>query len=185
MRSRFEDLLHQYEREIYRFACRMTGNRDDAADILQETFLRAFKFFPKLPPDANHRAWLYRVASRLSLNLARAQKVRRAVPIDEALHLAEGNGDLESLVETKRLARVLGEVVRGLSSRQRVALLQRKYEGLSYREIALSLGCSEEAARAHVYQAMGKVRRGLSSPSSKRPGPARVLTGRRRRERRS
>jgi RNA polymerase sigma-70 factor (ECF subfamily) len=164
---RFDDLLERYEKEIYRFACRMTGDSEDAADILQETFLRAFKSLPKLPPDANHRAWLYRVAGRLALNLARSKKVRKAVPLEEAFHLPERNGDLESLVETRRLARALSAAVRGLSSRQRIALLQRKFEGLPYDEIALTLGCSEESARAHVYQAMEKIRRGLIADHAK------------------
>lgn len=164
---RFEELLHRYERDIYRYAWRMTGNREDAADVLQETFLRAFKAYRRLPAEANHRAWLYRIASRLSLNLARSQKIRRSVPIDEALHLPERDGDLESLVETRRLARALPAVLGRLSSRQRMALLQRKYEGLSYSEIALTLGCSEQTARAHVYQAMEKIRRALTLPSSR------------------
>ena len=167
MKTRFEDLLGRHEKEIYRFAWRMTGNPDDAADILQETFLRAFKAYRQLPPDANYRAWLYKIASRLALNHARSVKVRRSVPLDEAFHLPERNGDVESLVETKRLANVLAGVLDGLSSKQRVALLQRKYEGLSYREIATTLSCSEETARAHVYQAMVKVRRGLDVPAKR------------------
>ena len=167
MKTRFEDLLDRHEKEIYRFAWRMTGNRDDAADVLQETFLLAFRAFCKLPPDANYRAWLYKRASRLALNHARSVKVRRSVPIDEAFHLTGPDGDLESLVETKRLAKVLEGVLNRLPSRQRVALLQRKYEGLSYQEIATTLDCTEETARAHVYQAMEKVRRGLDVPAKR------------------
>ena len=165
MEVRFDDLLKKHEKEIFRFARRMTGNSEDAADVLQETFLRAFKAFSKLPNEANHRAWLYRIAGRQALNLARSKKVRRAIPIEEAGHLPERNGDLEALVETRRLARVLAGAVRKLSSRQRIALIQRKYEGLSYSEISEVLGCTQEAARAHVYQAMNKIRRGLASPS--------------------
>jgi RNA polymerase sigma-70 factor (ECF subfamily) len=162
---RFEDLLQRYEKEIFRFVRRMTGNSADAADVLQDTFLRAFKSFSKLPREANHRAWLYRIAGRQALNLARSKKVRRAFPIEEAVHLPERNGDLEALVETRRLARVLAGALHRLSPRQRIALIQRKYEGLSYLEIAEVLGCSEETARAHVYQAMNKIRRGLASPA--------------------
>lgn len=181
MEVRFEDLLNQYQREIYRFACRMTRDGEDASDVLQDTFLRAFKAFPKLPKEANHRAWLYRIAGRVALNLARSKKVRRALPIEEAFHLPERNGDLESLVETRRLARTLAGAVRGLPPRQRIALLQRKYEGLSYFEIAETLGCSEETARAHVYQAMTKIRRGLAVSTSKPNKQARAERKRARR----
>jgi RNA polymerase sigma-70 factor (ECF subfamily) len=157
--------MGRYEKEIYRFTYRMTGNREDAADVLQETFFRAFRALDRLPEKANHRAWLYRIASRSALNLARGRKLRRTLPLEKALHLAESNGDLESLVETRRLASRLGEIVRALPARQRIALLQRKYQGLSYGEIAATLDCSEQAARAHVYQAMGKIRRGLAAKS--------------------
>lgn len=153
--------MDRYEKEIYRFVYRMTGNREDAADVLQDTFFRAFRALKRLPEQANHRAWLYRIASRSAMNLARAQKVRRALPLDQALHLAESDGDLENLVETRRLAGRLGDIVRALPVRQRIALLQRKYQELSYREIAATLNCSEQSARAHVYQAMSKIRRGL------------------------
>ena len=165
MSSRFEELMREHEKEIYRFTYRMTGNREDAADVLQDTFFRAFRAFPRLPEKANHRAWLYRIASRSAMNLARAKKVRRALPLDKALHLAESNGDLENLVETRRLAGRLGDIVRALPVRQRIALLQRKYQELSYREIAATLDCSEQSARAHVYQAMTKIRRGLTAAS--------------------
>lgn len=166
MPARFEEMLQAYQKEIYRFACRMTGNADDGKDVLQDTFLRAFRAFPRLPADANHRAWLYRIASRSALNLARNKKVRKTLPLGEACHLPETNGDLEALVETRRLTRVLAKTVRALSPRQRIALIQRKYEGISYREIAATLGCSEQAARAHVYQAMDKVRRDLARTRS-------------------
>ena len=163
MPVRFEELLGRYEKEIYRFTYRMTGNREDAADVLQETFFSAFRAFRRLPEKANHRAWLYRIASRSALNLARSQKVRRTLPLEKALHLAESNGDLENLVETRRLVGCLSDIVRALPTRQRVALLQRKYQGLSYREIASTLDCTEQGARAHVYQAMSKIRRGLAA----------------------
>jgi len=161
--SRFEELMREHEKEIYRFTYRMTGNREDAADVLQDTFFRAFRALPRLPEKANHRAWLYRIASRSAMNLARAKKVRRALPLDQALHLAESNGDLENLVETRRLVGRLGDIVRALPVRQRIALLQRKCQELSYREIAATLDCSEQSARAHVYQAMTKIRRGLAA----------------------
>ena len=158
----FEDVLRRYQKEIYRFACRMTGNTADGSDVLQDTFLRAFRAFRRLPPDANHRAWLYRIASRLAINHARDAKVRRTLPLEEARRLTDRTGDPEALVETQRLTRVLAETLCALSPRQRIALIQRKYEGVSYAEIAVTLGCSEETARAHVYQAMDKVRRNLN-----------------------
>ena len=79
---RFAELLERHEREIHRFAFRMTGDPEDASDVLQDTFLRALKAFPRLPKNANQRAWLYRIASRQSLNLLRSRRTRRTVPIE-------------------------------------------------------------------------------------------------------
>jgi RNA polymerase sigma-70 factor (ECF subfamily) len=159
--TRFEDLIESHEREIYRFARRMTADPEDAADVLQETFLKAFQAFRKLPPDANHRAWLYRIAGRVAIDLSRRKKTRRATSLTVAVDFADGDGDPESQAGARRLAESLARVVRSLPGRQRIALVQRKYEGLSYEEIATTLGCTEQTARAHVYQAMTKLRRKL------------------------
>ena len=88
--------MRKHENEIYRFTYRMTGDREDAADVLQDTFFRAFRAFPRLPEKANHRAWLYRIASRSAMNLARAKKVRRALPLSTAQ--AKGPGVEKSVV---------------------------------------------------------------------------------------
>ncbi len=160
---RFEDLLERHEREIYRFARRVTANPDDAADVLQDTFLRALRAFRKLPEGANHRAWLYRIAGRVAIDLARSKKIRAALPIENVVDLAGRDGDPESQVRARRLADAVLVLVRTLPQRQRIALVQRKYEGLPYQEIATTLGCSEQTARAHVYQAMTKLRRLLAS----------------------
>jgi RNA polymerase sigma-70 factor (ECF subfamily) len=159
----FSELLESHGKEIYRFAYRMTGNPEDASDLLQDTFLRAFKAFPRLSQGANHRAWLYRIAHRQALNLFRSRRVRKAEPLDEARSLHDSNGHPESLEETRRLARALGRVIRTLPLRQRSALLLKKYEGLAYADVAAILGSTEENARAHVYQAMKKIRNGLKS----------------------
>ena len=160
-RVRFTALLERHEKEIYRFVYRLTGNAEDASDLLQDTFLRALQAYPRLPDGANHRAWLYRIAHRGALNLFRSRRVRRTQPLDEAFALHDSNGHPESLEETRRLALALGRAIRALTPRQRTALLLKKYEGLGYPEVAAVLGSTEENARAHVYQAMKKIRQSL------------------------
>ncbi len=157
----FSELLSSHEKEIYRFAYRMTGNPEDASDLLQDTFLRAFKAFPRLPAEANHRAWLYRIAHHQALNLLRSRRVRKSEPLDEAGKLQDSNGNPEAFEETRRMARALRRIIRAMTARQRAALILKKYEGLSYAEVAAALGSTEENARAHVYQAMKKIRDGL------------------------
>jgi RNA polymerase sigma-70 factor (ECF subfamily) len=163
--TRFSELLSSHEKEIYRYAYRMTGDPDDAKDLLQETFLRAFQAFPRLPRNANHRAWLYRITYRQALNLFRSRRTRATAPLEEAVELSDSNGHPEALSETRRLARTLAGLIRDLTARQRSALLLKKYEGLSYADVAGVLGTTEESARAHVYQAMKKIRNGLRPPA--------------------
>jgi RNA polymerase sigma-70 factor (ECF subfamily) len=162
-KARFAELLLLHQQEIYRFVYRMSGDADDASDLLQETFLRAFEAFPRLPEDANHRAWLYRIAHRQTLNLLRSRRVRKTGPLEEARGLHDTNGNPEFLAESRRIARALRRSLRALTPRQRSALLLKKYEGLSYTEVSSILGFTEENARAHVYQAMKKIRDGLKS----------------------
>jgi len=165
-KARFAEILECYQKEIHRYAFRMTGNPEDAADLLQDTFLRAFRAFPRLPKDANHRAWLYRIAHRQILNHFRSERLRSTSPIDVTADVHDANGHPDDLSETRRLARARGHVVRDLTPRQRTALLLKKYEGLPYRDVAEILGMSQENARAQVYQAMKKVRNGLKRGES-------------------
>lgn len=167
-KTRFTELITSYEREIHRYLFRMTGNADDAADSLQNTFLKAFEAFPRLPVDANHRAWLFKIAHRQALNLFRASSHRRESPLEEGYERDDPDLHPEEIAETKRLARTLNHVIHRLTLRQRSAVLLRKYEGLAYRDVAAILGCSEDTARAQVYQAMKKIRNGLSPERDRR-----------------
>ena len=157
-RVRFADLMERHEREIHRFAFRMVGHLDDAQDVLQDTFLAAFRAFGRLSEGANHRAWLYRIALRKALNHRRAAGSRPTVPL-EATAEAEAPAPSGATGRREDLDTALGR----LSARQRGAVLMRQYEGLSYDEVAKALCCSEETARAHVYQAMKKLRTALGA----------------------
>jgi RNA polymerase sigma factor (sigma-70 family) len=87
--------------------------------------------------------------------------VREAGTLEEVSAVNDANGHPDDIAETRRLVQALRHVIRGLTPRQRSALLLKKYEGLPYAEVAAILGCSEDNARAQVYQAMKKIRNGL------------------------
>jgi len=166
-KPRFAELIERHERELYRYVFRMLGDAEDAADVLQETFLNAFRAFPRLPDGSNHRAWLYKIASRQSLSLLRSPRRKRRAPLAAADHVAAPNDDDPAArAETRRRARRLYQVVPTLPPRQRSALLLKKYDGLGYTEVAAALGCRVETARAHVYQAMRKVRAALKGETA-------------------
>lgn len=159
----FEELLHQYQAEILRYLIRLTNSSDWAEDLLQETFLKAFRSLPSLNSHSNARAWLYRIATNTALDHFKRDKIARA-HLDsnglDALEAPAGSKPSEPL-DQRRLARNVMTKIFALPPRQKVALILQKLEGMKYTEIARSLNCSEQTARAHVFQAMKKLRQSL------------------------
>ena len=159
----FEALMSDHHAEIYRYVLRVTGRRQDADDLSQETFLRAFRAHRTLPPDANARAWLFAIATNLTRNHFRSQKRRRlayAAVVMETRETDEERPDGVTL--SREIGAAVDQVVSELPLKQRLAFLQRKVHGLDYEAIGRSLECSAETARAHVFQALRKVRRALA-----------------------
>ena len=146
----FGELLERHEREIFAYALRLVGNRDDADDIYQETFLAAFRAWPP-PRGGNERAWLYRIAPNKAID--RARRERRVVPLVD-LRLAARVRDGLTVAD-------LAEAVRSLPTGQRAAFVLRKVEGRPYAEVASALGCSEEAARSRVAEATKKLKEAM------------------------
>jgi RNA polymerase sigma-70 factor, ECF subfamily len=155
----FEAMMSDHHAEIYRYVLRVTGRRQDADDLSQETFLRAFRAHRSLPPDANVRAWLFAIATNLARNHFRSQKRRRlayAAAVAETREVDEERPDGVTL--SQEIGTAVDQVVSELPLKQRLAFLQRKIHGLGYEAIGQSLACSGETARAHVFQALRKVR---------------------------
>ena len=147
---------------VLRVCVRATQRASDADDLSQETFLRAFRAYRALPPGANVRAWLFTIATNLGRNHFRAQSRRRRAYAAVALDAPAGAPDRADgrLIADEARARV-EQVIGGLPEKQRLAFIMRKMHELDYSEIGTSLRCSEESARAHVFQALRKIRKGL------------------------
>jgi RNA polymerase sigma-70 factor (ECF subfamily) len=158
----FERIMQRHEREIMGYLLRVSGDRDDAADLFQETWLRAYRAYPRLQPDSDVRPWLYAIAVNLCRNRARdgARRTRVIVADDEALPAAERIArDDGSLNENEGYAAVhMRELISGLPAKQREALHLRYFAGLNYGEIATAMDCSEQGARANVSQAVRKLK---------------------------
>jgi RNA polymerase sigma-70 factor (ECF subfamily) len=164
----FETMVATHHGEIYRYLLRATGRTTDADDLSQETFLRAYRAYRGLPKDANTRAWLFTIATNLSKNHYRAVKRRRrayeavSVWIDEA----DGTAGPDGVALGREVGVTVERIVAGLPTRQRLAFLMRKLHGLDYDAVGRSLGCSAETARAHVFQALRKIRHALDRPAA-------------------
>jgi len=153
----FDELVERHSAEIFAYVWRLLREAHDAEDCLQETFLRAFRSYGRVRAGTNYRAWLYKIAT----NTARSQWKRRKRSEIRTVDLdPEQRADEMSVadrVEQKTLLAAVTRAVEELPAQQRAALIMRKYQELSYAEIAAALECTEAAARANVYQAVKKL----------------------------
>ena len=154
----FETLVEKHSAELFAYIWRMLRNTPDAEDCLQEAFLRAYRAYPRLPDDANHRAWLYKIATNTARThiKRRTRDQSRAADLDPDLQ-SEHSSPFDRLAQHEQLA-LIARAVEELPYQQRAALIMKKYQELSYPAIAAALDCSEDAARANVYQAIKKLR---------------------------
>lgn len=169
----FEAVLETYHGEIYRYLLRATSRAAEAEDLSQEAFLRAYRAYQTLPAETNVRAWMFTIATNLCRNHFRAEGRRRRALAAARLTRASADGagpDGEALLSEARAH--LDRLVAGLPLKQRLAFILRKVHDLDYDAIARSLDCSAESARAHVFQALRKIRRGLPGlePAGWSPG---------------
>jgi RNA polymerase sigma-70 factor (ECF subfamily) len=155
----FDDTLARYGAEIYRYALHLTRNRPDADDLYQDTALKAFRAWNRLPCDANHRAWLYRIATNTFLSEKRKTSRLRSLDADDAADtIPAASRDVDGRLDAGDLLCDVEAFIAALPPKQRVALVQRKYMEMGYSEIAANLGSSEEAARRSVHEALRKLR---------------------------
>ncbi|MEX2426514.1 MAG: RNA polymerase sigma factor [Thermomicrobiaceae bacterium] len=161
---KFEDLVECHHGEIFAYILRMTRDRGEAEDLCQETFLRAYKAYGRLDGGANQRAWLYKIATNTTLNHIRRQKTgRRVIDTFKNGSVSTTLDDYADRAGNRDLLERVQHAIDDLPEKQRLALSQRKLAGLSYSEIADKLECSEDAARANVYQAIRKLRQQFSA----------------------
>ncbi|HUN58160.1 MAG TPA: RNA polymerase sigma factor [Candidatus Binataceae bacterium] len=156
----FDEALRRHEAEIMRFLVRTTRDHDDALDLFQETWLRAYRAYPSLDSAAGLRPWLYRIAANLCLNRTRSRIRRSRViaddpPLDE-IHVSASASHTNAASPDGVIH--LRDAIERLPRKQRAALIMRKFGGLGYDEIAVVLECSCESARAGVYQALKKLK---------------------------
>ena len=153
-------LVKRYQKPIYNLMLRMTGSEQDALDLTQETFVRAYEKLEKFNPSASFFPWLY----TMGLNLAR-DFLRRARRAPTEPYEPEGNLSVDSDRDERLADRIDGqEVLKGLQtlpSDYREALLLRFHEGLSVSEVAYALGLSLSAAKMRIHRGLLKLRQSI------------------------
>jgi len=160
----FDALYTRYERQIYAYVYRtMNGNPDDATDLTQETFLKAYKALGKTSDDLNISAWLHRIAYNTCLDELRRRQRIRWQPWDMMKHDRLLRGSAGENPERSTLRReaegTVQEILNRMSPRNRQALILREYEGLSCEDIGVVMGVSRSAVKSVLFRAREEFRK--------------------------
>jgi RNA polymerase sigma-70 factor (ECF subfamily) len=165
----FRALVERHSAPVFRLAYRMTGNEQDAEDMVQETFLRAYKQLHNFDGRAAFGTWLYRICMNCTLDLLRARKTRN----EQSAEAGETNGirwldqvaarqpSPERLTQSEQLAELLKSAMNQLTETERAAFVLRHFEGCDIGSIARTLGVENNAAKHSVFRAVQKLRRAL------------------------
>lgn len=143
-RAAFRVLVERYRAPLYSFVLRMIRRPADAEELVQETFVRAFRAAPRYRPEASVSTWLFHIASRLTMNEAARAHRRRERAVEPPDLPTSAPGPEESLAQ-KELADAVGAALAELPPKQRAAVVLSRFEGMSYREIGQVLDVSEGA----------------------------------------
>jgi RNA polymerase sigma-70 factor (ECF subfamily) len=160
----FRALVERHSRAVYRLAHRMTGNPSDAEDVVQETFLRAYKQIGRFESRANFGTWLHRIAVNCSIDLIRARPHREAGQDPADLeHIDRGEGDPgraspERLMLSAQVQERIAAAMSSLSAMERAAFVLRHFEGFSIDEISRQLGLKTNATKHSIFRAVKKMR---------------------------
>lgn len=162
----FDEIVRRYQGRVYAVAYRLTGNREDALDVAQESFLKAFRKIDQWQPTGGFLPWLLRLTSNQAIDHIRRRKRRQHEPLDEAYPGNEdGGGGVQPArhqTEEEVRAHEIDARVRGalhvLSPTQKTVFMLRHYEGLQLSDIAEQLGCTVGSVKVHLFRALKKLR---------------------------
>lgn len=176
----FGELVRRYQQPVYRLAYRLLMHHADAEDVVQETFIRAYRYLPSFDPRRSFQRWLYAIAVHECHRLRRGAGRLPVVELDESLPDPAWASSPERVYAQQELGKEIQQALLKLSWHQRTALILSAVEGLPSAEVAEILGCSAPTARIHLFRARKNLRRALRSyvqgsdlaPGSKKPDPA-------------
>jgi len=162
-RDAFAVIVERHRRSVYQLCYRFVGNHEDASDLSQEVFLRAFRGLKGFKGQSTLATWLYRIGVNTCLNRV-SVNVPVTEPLDARPHQALGDDPSTTLIRDERRARVRAAIAR-LPRKQRATLILRAYQELSHREIAEILGSSVGAVKANFFHALGNLKKILEGQS--------------------
>ncbi len=169
----FNQLVLRWERPIYALAYRVIGREEDARDVAQETFLRAFRALSGFKGQAKFSSWLYRITLNLCRDWIRKERRTPVSQAPEGIDIIELAGEatpaetIEQLVGRKQLGRAVSKAMAMLPEEQRTAIILKEYHGLTFQEIADMLDCPLSTVKTRLYQGLSVVRKQLEAAGVK------------------
>ena len=163
----FNQLVLRWERPIYALAYRVIGREEDARDVAQETFLRAFRALGGFKGQSKFSSWLYRITLNLCRDWIRRERRTPIAQTPEGVDLVELAGEatpsesVEDLVSRKQLSEAVAKAMSLLPDEQRTAIILKEYHGLTFQEIADLLDCPLSTVKTRLYQGLTVLRRHL------------------------
>lgn len=158
-RTAFEELVLKYQKEIYFLAYRMVLNKEDAADVVQETFVQIFRKIHQFRSASTFKTWLYRVSINRCKNFLRTLKKNQgSVPLEDYVVTDPNDSQLDVLLKNEKV-NLISETIEKLPKKRKVILILRIYQELSYEEIAEIVGGSVGSARVNFYHAIENIKR--------------------------
>src|SRR4051812_20334322 len=164
----FNQLVLRWERPIYALAYRVIGREEDARDVCQETFLRAFRALNGFKGQAKFSSWLYRIALNLCRDWIRRERRAPVAQAPEGVDIIELAGEstpsesIEDLVARREIGRAVARAMAVLPDEQRTAIVLKEYHGLTFQEIADLLDCPLSTVKTRLYQGLTVLRRQLA-----------------------
>ena len=151
-------MIKEYERPIYNAAYRIVGNPDDAADVTQTVFMKAFERLDQYNPEYKFFSWIYRIAVNESINLRNRSKILQTLEDDDFADIANPEDD----VDANQLSKVIQAGLMGLQEDYRVVVVLRHFSDMSYKDISGILRIPEKTVKSRLYSARQLMRAQLA-----------------------
>lgn len=162
----FRVLVDRHSRSVYRLAFRMTGTPHDAEDVVQETFIRAYRQLSRFEARANVSTWLYRIAFNCAVDFLRSRPRRESATeadVLERMAPSASGPTMDDLVYAGEIGERMQQALSDLSEKERAAFLMRHYHGCSIEEIGSTLGMKTNATKHSIFRAVKKMRVALQA----------------------
>lgn len=167
----YDELIRRYQRKIYQLVYNMTSNREDAEDLTQDVFVKAYKVLSYFKGESSFYTWVYRIAVNQTINYLKKRNRRAAMSLDDMDQAVERDPDYVELrarestvreVSLSELQKRLNEALQNLSEKHRAVVVLHDIQGIQKEEIGRMLGCSEGTVKSRLFYARKELQQYLA-----------------------